>query len=174
MPEPYAASTAASELEKYDVALDHAPDFSAQVGVLLSCFAIVEHYVPQLLSRLTGLGDNDSFRLVGTFTSFSNRVELIRLILENRAESETRRIYTHFLKTLGEANSLRNRFAHGLYSITFGQKIVVQSFGSDSRKATREELYDLARVKSDVHRIKQIICELHGFIYRNETPLSSA
>src|SRR3954451_24129351 len=37
------------------VALDGAPDFAAEVGVLMSCASLVEAHIPELLAKITGL-----------------------------------------------------------------------------------------------------------------------
>ena len=49
-------TSTAAELDAaaYGVALEHFPEFSAKVGVLISCFALVESYVHLLIGKLTG------------------------------------------------------------------------------------------------------------------------
>jgi len=49
----------------------------------------------------------------------------------------------------------------------------INSFLYDAkRKGPVKVVKDLDGVKSDVARIKFISCELHGYIYRNEMPVT--
>lgn len=162
--------TAKSEVKAYRVALEDIPDFAAQVGVLLSLFAILEGYVPQLIARLTGMSDKDSFVSANSFMSFSHRIDLLESYVGHRPDNTETKPYRHFVETLREANMLRNRFAHGLYSTTSSSQVIIKSWTNDARRKTRTERYNLDRLSADVARIKFIICELHGFIYRNEHP----
>lgn len=58
------------ETEKYAVALDYFPEFAAQVGVLISCFAMIESYVHLLIGKLTGIDETDAFVFSGSFFEF--------------------------------------------------------------------------------------------------------
>jgi hypothetical protein len=61
------------EAQKYGVALDDFPEFAAQVGILVSCFALIESYMHRLISRTTGMGESDACVVSGSFISLSVR-----------------------------------------------------------------------------------------------------
>ena len=58
--------TVESEAASYRVALDEYPEFAAEVGILMSCFALIESYMHQLISRTTGIGESDTFLIAGS------------------------------------------------------------------------------------------------------------
>jgi hypothetical protein len=171
------------EAEKYGVALDEFPEFAAQVGILISCFALIESYMYQLISRTTGMDESDAYLVSGSFISFSSRIDLLETLLRKREPTNKQVIAAkHFVKTLREATGIRNTYAHGTYSLSFegghysptAKKIVfISSFLYDAKRKNPVRVEkDLDGVKKDVARIKFITCELHGYIYRNEMPVA--
>ncbi len=108
------------EAEIYSVALDEFPEFAAQVGILISCFAIIESYMHKLISRFTDMSESDAFLVTGSFISFGARIDLLETMLKKRSQ-QSKEVITakHFTKTLREATKIRNNYAHGTYSIGF-------------------------------------------------------
>ena len=171
------------EAEKYGVALDDFPEFAAQVGILISCFALIESYMHQLIGRTTGMDESDAYLVSGSFISFSSRIDLLETLLRKRDPSHKDVVAAkHFIKTLREATGIRNTYAHGTYSLTFeggdysptAKKImIISSFLYDAKRKNPVRVEkDLDDVKKDVARIKFITCELHGYIYRHELPVA--
>ncbi len=170
------------ETEKYSVALDEFPEFAAQVGVLISCYALIESYMHKLISRTTGIDESDAYLVSGSFISFSARIELLETLLKKR-DQQSRVVVAakHFIATLKEATAIRNIYAHGTYSLGFegghysptAKKIMsISSFLYDAKRKNPTKLErDLDGIKKDVARIKFITCELHGYIYRSEMPV---
>ena len=108
------------EAETYGVALDEFPEFAAQVGILISCFALIESYMHQLISRTTGMDPSDAFLVSGSFISFSSRIDLLETLLKKREPTNQQVVAAkHFIKTLREASGIRNTYAHGTYSLSF-------------------------------------------------------
>jgi hypothetical protein len=169
------------DLEKYSVALDHFPDFAAQVGILVSCFAILESYAQKLIARIAAIDENDAFVIAGSFQSFSARIDLFELLMNRRDISlPDVKAAKYFISGIREATALRNTYAHGTYSLTFeggsatpGAKMImhINSFLYDAkRKSPKKLIRDLEGAQSDVQALKALICELHGFLHRNEFP----
>lgn len=169
------------EAEKYSVALDEFPEFAAQVGVFVSCFALIESYMHQLISRSTGMDESDAFLISGSFASFGARIDLLETLLKKKDHGSREVVAAkHFIPMLRESTALRNTYAHGTYSLGFegghysptAKKIMyVSSFLYDSKRNKAAKLErDLDGIKKDVKRIKFIICEIHGYLYRNEMP----
>lgn len=171
------------EAEKYGVALDEFPDFAAQVGILISCFALIESYMHQLISRTTGMDESDTYLVSGSFTSFGSRIDLLGTLLKKRAPTNKQVVAArHFIKTMRESTGIRNTYAHGTYSLSFeggyysrtAKKIMfISSFLYDAKRKNPVKVEkDLDSVKKDVARIKFITCELHGYVYRDEMPVA--
>jgi len=170
------------ETEKYSVALDEFPEFAAQVGVLISCYALIESYMHQLISRTTGMDESDAYLVSGSFISFGARIELLDTLLKKRDQQSKEVVAAkHFIKILREATTIRNTYAHGTYSLGFegghysptAKKIMyISSFLYDAKRKTPSKLeQDLDGIKKDVARMKFITCEIHGYIYRGEMPV---
>lgn len=168
-------TTVETEAQKFTVALDHFPEFAAEVGVLISCFALIESYMPKLISSTTNMDESEAFMVSGSFVSFSARIDLLdNLIKKKDPKSKEVIAAQHFVKILREATTIRNNYAHGKYSIAKNNIMHVTSFIHDAkRKNPRELVRDLDGIKKDVKRMKFIICELHGYVYRGEMPVIS-
>jgi len=169
--------TVRDEAKKFNVALEHVPEFSAQVGVLISCFALVEVYVPHLVNKLTGMPFEDAWTIVNSYQSFSYRIGLLEDLLANRDPKTDTSAYRHFISTLSTANSLRNRYAHAQYSVGMrGQdgrrEVILQPFASTTRKKAKRLHLHLKDINADVATMKLIICDLHAFVHRDEQPLT--
>lgn len=169
------------EAEKYSVALDEFPEFAAQVGILISCFALIESYMHKLISRSTNMDESDAFLVSGSFISFGARIDLLETLIKKRNQQSKEVIAAkHFTKTFREATTIRNTYAHGTYSLGFegghysptAKKIMyISSFLYDAKRKQPSKLVrDLDSIKKDVERIKFITCEIHGYLYRDEMP----
>jgi len=159
------------ETKAYNVALDGEPVYAALVGSIISMFALIEDYVPKLLTLLTGLSDQDSRAIVGTFRSFSNRLDLLKAIYKPRGDrSVDATVGQHYVGLLTDANRIRNKYAHATYGTT-GKSIRIKTFSSDYARDT--EIFDQKAddFENDIKRLRRITAELHGLIYRDEIPL---
>lgn len=86
----------------------------------------------------------------------------------------------YFIASLREATGIRNAYAHGTYSLGFvgghysptaERVMMIRSYLYDSKRKKPKTLErTLSQVKDEVARIKFITCELHAYIYRNESP----
>lgn len=170
------------ETEKYLVALDHFPEFAAQVGVLISCYALIESYMHRLISRTAGMDESDAYLVSGSFISFSARIDLLETLLKKRNPQSKEVVSAkHFIKTLREATTIRNIYAHGTYSLGFEgghysptvKKLMsISSFLYDAKRKNPARLErDLDGIKKDVARLRFITCELHAYVYRSEMPI---
>jgi hypothetical protein len=119
---PFLEGHGPSDFDKYVVALDCEPNFSAEVGVLISCFAIIESYVPQLLERLINIESAEAFLIMSSFGEFSERTELLKSFvkLHEDQKKSTHEIeaIARLLPRITTATTIRNKYAHGRYSIT--------------------------------------------------------
>ncbi|HXT13800.1 MAG TPA: hypothetical protein VN873_19780 [Candidatus Angelobacter sp.] len=168
------------EAANYRVALDEFPEFAAQVGILISCFAVIESYAHLLISKLTGAPAEDAFVFSGSFMNFRARIELLESLAKRRNPSDdAAKIARYFVGLLREATDIRNRYAHGRYSLTFeggqysstAKKLMyIDTSLFDAKKMPKKIVRDLPALEAEVKRIKLIICEIHAYLYRNEAP----
>jgi hypothetical protein len=171
---PFLEGHGPSDFDKYAVALDCEPNFSAEVGVLISCFAIIESYMPQLLERLINIGSAEAFLIMSSFGEFSERTELLKSLVKlYEAQKKTTDDITaiaRFLPRITAVTTIRNKYAHGKYSITFHDDFIVDSFVSSKKPKSTKKSLDAVVV--DVNTLKHLICDLHGYVHRDEMPPS--
>jgi hypothetical protein len=168
---PFFESEGPDEFHKYFVALDCEPDFAAEVGVLISCHALIEDYVPRVLAKLTGLSYDDAFAIVGSFVSFAHRLDLLQSLADLRQQpSNAKTAVERLIPRLREANSIRNQYAHARYGITFDDDFMVDSFLNDAKRKSKSARKSLDAIVADVNALKVTINHLHGYIYRDELP----
>lgn len=179
-----ASLSAEAEAQRYNVALEHFPEFAAQVGVHISCFALVESYVHLLVSKLTGCSEQDAFVFSGSFLNYRSRVDLLESLAKRRAAGNYQAaVARYFVGRLRETTDLRNRYAHGQYSLTFeggtssptAKKIMhIQTSLYDANKGQKTIVRDLGGLQADIVQFKLLICELHGYVHREEIPGGAA
>lgn len=173
----------ASETAKYNVALEWDEDFAKVVGVIVSLFAIIEGYPPILLARFCGIKQGDAKAILGVFRAPSNRIDLIKQLERVRPDSSEERNILHYYRgLLSEANTIRNKYAHAQYAISYepvdphakDRKRVfhLKTFFSDFNRKQETLVQDLSDFHKDRDRLKRIICELHALVHRNEIPVA--
>lgn len=143
-------------------------------------FALIESYVHLLISKLTGAEEKDAFVFAGSFMNFRARVDLLESLAKRRPKGDqSAAVARYFVVLLREATDIRNRYAHGRYSLTFegghyspnAKKIMhVDTSLFDANKSPKKTVRDLAGIEEEVRRIKLIICEIHAYLHRNELP----
>ena len=168
------------EFQKFGVALDNFPEFSAQLGVLISCFALIEDYMHRVISYSTNMDEQEAFFVSGSFSGFGARITLLETLIKNKDAMLKEVIAAkYFVKTFKEASIIRNDYAHGKYSLTFEgatkeKTMIIKSFLYDAKRREPKIMRkNLKEIKEDVQRLKFIICELHAYIYRDEMPNST-
>jgi hypothetical protein len=169
---PFLEGSEPSEFDKYIVALDVEPNFSAEVGVLISCFALIEGYVPAMLQRLLNIESAEAFVIMSSFDTFSDKTGLLRALVQmhekQKTKTEDTRALSRLLPRITACTTVRNKYAHGRYSLTFNDDFLVDSFVlSKKPKSVRKSLDDIVE---DVNLLRHLICDLHGYIYRKEMP----
>jgi hypothetical protein len=167
----YFEGTGPKEKHLYNVALESAPAFSAEIGVLISCFALVEGYMPHLMSRLTGIDKDDAFTILGRF-QMGERIQLLGALASSRdGDNAARKALEILLPKLTAATAVRNKYVHAQYSITFNDAIIVESWLHDSKRKTKPKTTeDIPVIAAEVEKIQVLICDLHGYVYRDEMP----
>jgi hypothetical protein len=168
---PFFEGQGPTDFKKYFVALDCEPDFAAEVGVLISCFALIEDYVPRLVAKLIGISYEDAFVITGSFVSFAHKVDLLESLAKLRHETvEARIAIERLVPRIRNANTTRNQYAHARYGITFNDDFMVDSFINDAKRKTKNARKSLDDIVEDVNLLKRAIDHLHAYVYRDEMP----
>ena len=61
-------------------------------------------------------------------------------------------------------------FEGGKYSPTAKKIMHVDTSLNDANKSPKKAICDLDSIEKDIRRIKLLICEMHGYVYRGEIP----
>jgi hypothetical protein len=133
---------------------------------------MVESYLPRMLGRLIKVHETEAFAILSGFESFSQRLELLKALTRlhdtQARHSFEKTAISRLLPRMTAMTTLRNRYAHGRYGISFNDDFVVDSFiGSRKPKNARKSL---DAIVEDVNTFKRLINDLHGFVYRDEMP----
>jgi hypothetical protein len=131
------------------LALDNAPELATQVGLLLSCFAILELSPPHMLAKLTGMSHEDADTTLGHFRSFNSRLDLIEAIAKARPTADTTAAeILALLPKIRDCNTIRNRYAHSLWQQEQGGMRLI-SWLSDATRETKARFVTEASIKED-------------------------
>jgi hypothetical protein len=147
-------------VDRHWVALDLVPDIAAEIGILVSMFALIEFYMPWLFEGLTRSRSTDSAVVMGYFKSFGDKIELLEWIIKTRLEeTDTSKAIKLCLPNLKEANSLRNKYVHARLSLGAHDELHLEPFAADVRRKPRTEIKSLEQVAEDVRRMRTIAYE---------------
>jgi len=99
----------------HPIALDNDRELAAEVGLLLSAYAIIDLFILHIYSLVSGQDKDAASIVLGRIKSNAQRVELIRELLKTSARPEK----DYELKLLADielATRVRNQYAHAIYS----------------------------------------------------------
>jgi hypothetical protein len=164
----------------FSVALENIPDFASRIGVFLSYFAIAEGYVHHLIGKLTGVSEGDASVFSGAFQNFGMRIQLLNNLTENRPVGDRAAVIAkYFVERLDGARNIRNEYAHATYSFGYegnthtarGEQLAGLITGiHDWNKVQSTKPLTLAKINRDIGELRQLVCEMHAYVYRDEAP----
>ena len=99
----------------HPIALDNDRDLAAEVGLLLSAYAIIDLFILHIYSVVCGQDKDSASIVLGRIKSNAQRIELIHELLKNSIRPDK----DHELKLITEietATQVRNQYAHAIYS----------------------------------------------------------
>ena len=99
----------------YLIALDHDRELAAEIGLLLSCYAIIDLYIVHIFATLSGHKKDAATVVLSHIRGNSRRTELIRQLLEmsDRPQKNTE---LELINSIDRATRIRNKYAHAVYS----------------------------------------------------------
>ncbi len=159
--------------DRYWVALDQRRDIAAEIGILISCFAVIESFFPKLLKRFTGASGQDASAIMGAIPTTEGKKELLNIIQNNRGDevSDARSAMEIIVRKLGAAIKIRNQYAHAQYGLGAGSLIHINPFFGDMRRKTPATLKkNIDDISADVRAIKELICEISEYVAHGTMP----
>lgn len=99
----------------YGIALDQDRELAAEIGLLLSAYAIIDLFILHIYSLVSGQDKDSASIVLGRIKGNGQRVELIRELLKSSSRPEK----VHELELLANveaATRVRNQYAHAIYS----------------------------------------------------------
>jgi hypothetical protein len=99
----------------YPIALDNDRDLAAEIGLLLSAYAIIDLFILHIYSLVSGQDKDSSSIVLGRIKGNGQRIELIRELLKSSARPAKDHELT-LLTDVEKATRIRNQYAHAIYS----------------------------------------------------------
>jgi hypothetical protein len=170
---PWFEEDGPSPVDAYFVALDGAPEIAAEIGIMMSMLAIVESGFPHALHRLTSLSVGDATVIMNFFRSFSDKTELLKLIVANRDPSTPDKPrgseiseLPSLISTVNAANTIRNKYAHAMYGVTVKRGALVMPYRSDIRKKSVPGVeMALEEIVEDVRKVRAAAVAMHAYAH---------
>jgi len=149
------------------VALDNNRDIAAEVGILLSCYAIIELHMFVVFSKITGSNRDESEVILGNVSGFFSKMNILKKLLSNNTDPSIDKGYAmRILESVDKCNRIRNKYAHSVYSqisIKGETKWRTSSWLGDARRNNKFEYFDLDSIRKECEILRQSIRDLNYF-----------
>lgn len=143
--------------------------YPALVGMIISNFAHIERELPTIISRMTGMKQDDAVIVCAQFRAFSARLGILSSLLTLReASSHDRVVYSHCKGLMKEASELRNRYAHAKYAK--GEEMMMLPYPNDLLGPEKWIPIPLEVIKADKERVSVILWELFAILHQKKLP----
>jgi hypothetical protein len=151
--------------DRYPIALDSNQELAAEVGLLLSCYAIIDLYIVHIFATVSGMPKDASYAVLARVKGRGQRIELLQALVaaSDRPEKEYE---LELIRKIEEATRIRNEYAHAIYSGYAGSSTswrmsMWQSDAGRRRKAFKDVSADIAR--RDCFFVREVLKSLHHF-----------
>lgn len=99
----------------YTIALDHDPELAAEIGLLLSAYAIIDLFILHIYSVVSGQDKDSASAVLGRIKSNGQRIDLIRELLKASNRS-AKQLELELMDGVEKATRVRNQYSHAIYS----------------------------------------------------------
>jgi len=99
----------------YPIALDQDRELAAEIGLLLSAYAIIDLFILHIYSLVSGQDKDSSSIVLGRIKGNGQRIDLLRELLKSSARP-AKAYELELLSKIESATQIRNRYAHAIYS----------------------------------------------------------
>ena len=149
----------------YPIALDHDPILAAEIGLLLSAYAIIDLFILHIYSVVSGQDKDSASIVLGRIKGNGQRIELIRELLKTSVRRE-KLVELKLIDGVEKATKIRNQYAHAIYSQTIASPTGwrMSMWLSDGTKRKKEfKDISVASVREDCLLVRSVLESLFHF-----------
>jgi hypothetical protein len=99
----------------YTIAIDHDRELAAEVGLLLSAYAIIDLFILHIYAIVSGQNKDAASIVLGRIKSNAMRIDLIRDLVKFSSRPDAI-LELKLMDDIQEATRIRNQYAHAIYS----------------------------------------------------------
>ena len=99
----------------YPIALDHDRELAAEIGLLLSAYAIIDLFILHIYSVVSQQDKDRASVVLGRIKGNGQRIELIQELL-NLSDRSEKNLELRLISDMQAATRVRNQYAHAIYS----------------------------------------------------------
>ena len=149
----------------YPIALDLDRELAAEIGLLLSAYAIIDLFILHIYSVVSGQDKDSASIILGRIKNNGQRIELIRALL-NLSNRSNKIQELKLLDGVEAATRIRNQYAHAIYSqvsasATGWRMSMWLSDGSKRKKEFKDINVDI--VREDGNFVRSVLESLFYF-----------
>lgn len=149
----------------YPIALDHDRELAAEVGLLLSCYAIIDLFILHIFATVSGMSKDAADVVLGHIKGNGSRIELIRevIVASDRPHKDHE---LGLVRSVERATQIRNEYAHGIYSQVLASPTQwrMSLWLSDGRKRKKQfKDISVAIVQADGEFVRSVLESLFHF-----------
>lgn len=149
----------------YPIALDQDRDLAAEVGLLLSAYAIIDLFILHIYSVVSAQDKDTASIVLGRIKSNGQRIDLIRDLLKS-SDRPNKVLELKLVEGMESATRIRNQYAHAIYSQmlaspTGWRMSMWLSDGSKRRKEFKD--ISVATVREDGNYVRSVLESLFHF-----------
>lgn len=151
--------------DRYPIALDSNRELAAEVGLLLSCYAIIDLYIVHIFATVSGMPKDASYGVLKHVKGKEQRIELLQGLLA-ASDRPDKDYELELIGKIKRATDIRNKYAHAIYSAVSASptKWRMSMWLSDAgrrKKAFEDVSVDIAR--GDCFFVREVLKSLHHF-----------
>jgi len=151
--------------------LDAGYGFAGEIGVIVGHLTIAEMYLPPLLRKIVGMSQTQSEIIIGSFFSYSQKLNLLENLTAKVSDKVKRSDLTKIIKKLRRAGVIRDKYAHARYGLSVSHdKMYMEEYFSDAKKKGAAKALTIDDFCDDNEEVKSITNLVHGYLYGNERP----
>jgi hypothetical protein len=110
-----AGSRCLGDSDVHRLALDNDREIVAEIGLLLSCYAIIDLFILHIFAKVSGQTNDVADIVLGRVRGNGPRIDLIKeLISASERPKKTQEL--ELVEGLYRATTIRNQYAHAVYS----------------------------------------------------------
>lgn len=148
--------------------LDSVPEVAAQIGVLMSAFAIIELSPPAILAQLTGIDLSHADIILGHNRSFAARLEILEAVaISQPLEDARREPALSLISKIRESSRIRNKYAHGIWQgVSSDDKSVelhVIGWAADAKRHTSRSVVSVETITEDCAQLRETVYDVTNY-----------